>query len=49
MTEKRLYTLLQTVKHKLTKQQYLTIKGQIKANDLDGAFRGIMKILNVRW
>lgn len=48
MTKKGLYTLLKQVKYKLTKQQYLTIKGQIKANDLKGAFMGIMKLLNVR-
>ena len=48
MTKERLYILLNQFKFKFTKQQYLTIKGQIRANDLDGAFRGIMKILNVR-
>ena len=48
MTQEKLYYLLDKIKWKLTKQQYLTIKGQIKANDLDGAFRGITKILNVR-
>lgn len=48
MKKERLYSLLKVVKYKLTKQQYLTLKGQIKANDLDGAFMGLMKILNVR-
>ncbi len=46
MSEIELYKLLKRYKYKLSKQQYNTIKGQIKANDLDGAFKGIKTILN---
>ena len=48
MSEKRAYTLLKKVKYKLTKQQYLTIKGQIKKGDLQGAFVGIMKVMGYK-
>lgn len=41
--EIKLYKLLKHYKYKSTKQQYLTIKGQIKGNDLEGAYKGIMK------
>ena len=44
MTQEKLYMILKKVKHKLNKQQYLTIKGQINANDLDGAYKGILKL-----
>lgn len=44
MTENRLYAILDQIKYKLNKQQYLTIKGQIKKGDLQGAFKGIVKI-----
>ena len=47
MAEDRLYTLLKRCKHKLTKQQYFTIKGQIKSGDIQGAYKGLMKILGV--
>ena len=42
MSEIELYKLLK--KTKLTKQQYKTIKGQIKKGDLQGAYKGIMRI-----
>ena len=45
MTQEKLYIILSKVKHKLNKQQYLTIKGQIKANDLLGAYKGIRKLV----
>lgn len=32
-------------REKLTKQQYKTLKGQIIAGDIDGAMRGLQKIL----
>ena len=48
MTKERLYTLLKQVKYKLTKQQYLTIKGQIKKGDLQGAFVGLMKVMGYK-
>ena len=46
MTKDKLYTILKHIKHKLTKQQYLTIKGQINANDLMGAYKGIKRVMN---
>lgn len=33
------------IKHKLTKQQYRTIKGQIKAGDILGANRGLDRLI----
>lgn len=47
MSETYLYKLLKFNKHKLTKQQYLTIKGQIKKGDLIGAYKGINKCLDI--
>lgn len=43
--EIRLYKLLKHYKYKFTRQQYLTIKGQIKKGDLDGAYKGIRKLI----
>lgn len=43
---KECYMLLKKYKHKLTRQQLLTLKGQIKANDLIGFKKGINKLLN---
>ena len=45
MTEKRVYMLLKKFKKVFTKQQYLTIKGQIKSGDYQGVYKGIMKRL----
>jgi hypothetical protein len=42
--EMKLYKLLKKFKNKLNKQQYNTIKGQIKAGDLEGAMKGINKL-----
>ena len=36
MTQEKLYYILDKIKWKLSKQQYLTIKGQIKTNDFFG-------------
>lgn len=36
---------LKGARHRLTKQQYSTLKGQILAGDADGAMRGLRKIL----
>ena len=47
MSELYLYKLLKFNKNKLTKQQYLTIKGQIKKGDLLGAYKGINKCLEL--
>jgi hypothetical protein len=43
MNEIYLYKLLKINKYKFTRQQYLTIKGQIKKGDLIGAYKGIKK------
>lgn len=45
MKQEQLYTILNKVKGKLNKQQYLTIKGQIKANDTIGAYKGIKRLV----
>ena len=36
-----MYKLLKVNKYKLTKQQYLTIKGQLRKGDIDGARKGL--------
>ena len=46
--EIKLYKLLKKYKWKLTRQQYATIKGQVKKGDFDGALIGINKILNYK-
>ena len=45
MIETKLYTMLTHHKGKFTRQQYLTIKGQIKKKDYMGAYKGIMKCI----
>jgi len=45
MTEIELYKLLKKYKNKLTRQQSNTIKGQIRNNDLLGAYKGIKKLI----
>ena len=42
--EIKLYKLLKQNKYKMNKQQYKTIKGQIKAGDYQGALKGINNI-----
>lgn len=44
MNEIELYKLLKKYKYKMTKQVYMTIKGQIRNNDLIGAYKGLIKI-----
>ena len=39
------FAQLKVMRHKLTKQQYKTLKGQILAGDSDGAMRGLVTIL----
>lgn len=39
------FMMLHSFREKLTKQQYKTIRGQIIAGDIDGAMRGLQKIL----
>ena len=45
MSEIKLYKILKQYKYRFTRQQYLTIKGQIKKGELDAAFKGIKKII----
>ena len=44
ITEKELYKILKYNKYKMNKQQYFTIKGQIKDGDLIGALKGIWRL-----
>ena len=44
MNEVDLYKMLKHYKQMLTKQQYLTIKGQIRKGDLEGAYKGICRL-----
>ena len=39
---------LKRYKHRLRPQQYKTIRGQILEGDIDGALRGIQKLLTKR-
>lgn len=48
MTEIDLYKILIHHKGKFTRQQYLTIKGQIRKRDYAGAYKGIMKCIEKR-
>ena len=45
MRTKEAFIQLKTARGKLTKQQYMTLKGQILAGDSDGAMRGLATIL----
>lgn len=40
--------LLKNTKHRLSKQQFRTLRGQILAGDPDGAIRGLKNILQRR-
>ena len=40
--------LLRNTKHRLTKQQYKTLRGQVLAGDPDGAIKGLRNILQRR-
>ncbi len=39
------FARLKSARGNITKQQYRTLKGQILAGDVDGAMRGLRKIL----
>lgn len=41
-----MWKLLKDSKQHLTKQQYRTIKGQIIAGDINGALKGLNRLLN---
>lgn len=36
---------LKAIRHRLTAQQYKTLRGQILAGDADGAMKGLRKLL----
>ena len=40
--------ILRNTKHRLTKQQFKTLRGQILAGDPDGAMKGLRNILQRR-
>lgn len=40
--------LLRNTKHRLSRQQYRTLKGQVLAGDADGAMKGLRRILRRR-
>lgn len=42
------YKAIHSYKHCLSKQQYNTLKGQVKAGDVDGAMRGLGRLLSAR-
>lgn len=42
---KECFDLLKKYKHKLTRQQILTLKGQIKKEDYEGFKKGLITIL----
>lgn len=45
MTKQEALEILQVMKQHLNRQQYRTLAGQINNNDVDGAMRGLRKIL----
>lgn len=52
MTEKQIdvgaLVLLRNTKHRLSKQQYKTLRGQVLAGDPEGAMKGLRNILSRR-
>ena len=44
---KKYFDILKKYKHKLTRQQLLTFKGQILKQDFTGFIKGITKVLNI--
>ena len=40
--------ILRNTKHRLTKQQFKTLRGQVLAGDPDGAMKGLRNILQRR-
>lgn len=45
MTMDDAYRLLASIRRKLTVQQVRTIRGQLRAGDVDGAVRGIKRLM----
>lgn len=46
ITRKCVIELLENNKYKLTKHQKKTIKGQLNSGNINGAYKGLNKILN---
>ena len=44
MDKEQCIAMLKAKKHKLTPQQYLTIRGQILAGDIEGAKKGLARL-----
>lgn len=44
----KFYKMLDKNKHRLTSQQYRTLKGQLKAGDVEGAMKGFNRIMRGR-
>lgn len=44
-SEATAYIRLKACRHRLTTQQYKTLRGQILAGDPDGAMRGLRKLI----
>lgn len=42
---KEYFRLLNQYKHRLTKQQYKTFKGQIRSGDTEGFVKGLQRVL----
>lgn len=40
------YKILKRYKYQLTRQQVNTLKGQIKAGDIKGFYKGLKKLIN---
>ena len=45
ITQDDAYVNIEKNRKKLTKQQFKTLKGQVRAGDVDGAMRGLYKLL----
>ena len=45
MTKPEAFEILHAMKHQLEKQQYRTLCGQVNSGDVDGAMRGLDKIM----
>lgn len=46
MNQRDVMAILKAYHHKLSRQQFKTIKGQIIAGDPDGAYKGLRRIIN---
>lgn len=46
---KQCFLLLRDYKHRLTKQQYRTFKGQILKSDIEGFRKGLFKLMMIKY